>query len=97
TGTWPAPADAVLFTNIFHDWDDEQCAALAARAFTSLAPGGQVVLQEALLDDEAPGSLWTAHFSMTMAMLMRGRQFRRAELVSLLQRAGFSDTRVEPL
>lgn len=94
---WPDRFDAVLFTNIFHDWNDERCLALARRAYASLAPGGVVLVQEALLDEDRPGPLWTAHFSLMMALDMEARQFRPSELQGLLIEAGFVDVRVAPL
>jgi O-methyltransferase domain len=94
---WPGGFDVVLFTNIFHDWDDERCRMLAKKAFSTLRRGGKVILQEALLHDERPGPLWTAHFSITMALGMQGRQFRGNELVSLLREVGFSNITIHPL
>lgn len=94
---WPDRFDAVLFTNIFHDWNDERCLELARRAYASLVPGGVVLVQEALLDEDRPGPLWTAHFSLMMALDMEARQFRPSELRGLLAEAGFVDIRVAPL
>ena len=94
---WPGDFDTVLFTNIFHDWDDERCRTLASKAYSALRPGGKIFLQEALLHEEKPGPLWTAHFSMNMALLMQGKQFRASELSELLQGAGFEDVQVRPL
>ncbi|WP_437322188.1 methyltransferase [Sorangium sp. So ce394] len=94
---WPDGFDAVLFTNIFHDWNDERCLELARRAYASLKPGGLVLVQEALLDEDRPGPLWTAHFSLMMALDMEARQFRPSELRDLLAQAGFVDLRVTPL
>ena len=94
---WPGDCDVVLFTNIFHDWDDERCRVLARKAYGALRRGGKVILQEALLHDERPGPLWTAQFSITMALGMQGRQFRGRELVALLGEAGFSKITIHPL
>lgn len=94
---WPIEFDVVIFTNIFHDWDDEKCRILAKNAYGSLRPGGNVILQEALLRDEGTGPLWTAHFSLTMAMIMQGKQFRGKELVAMLSEAGFKNIHIRPL
>ncbi|HEX3757325.1 MAG TPA: methyltransferase [Kofleriaceae bacterium] len=94
---WPRPFDAILFTNIFHDWNDASCLELARRALASLAPGGVVMIQESLLEEDRPGPLWTAHFSLMMALDMEGRQFRPSQLRELLIAAGFVDVRVVPL
>lgn len=96
---WPASGelDAVLFTNIFHDWDLAGCQLLAEKAFAALKPGGRVLIQEALLNDDQPGPVWTAAFSLSLAMNTYGRQYRRRELQPLLERAGFSAVQVHPL
>lgn len=92
---WPKGFDAIVFTNIFHDWDDAKCSLLARQAIESLSPGGVLILQEALLHDGGP--LWTANLSLEMAIFTRGRQFRASELTALLEQTGFADVRVRPL
>ena len=86
---WPRNMDTILFTNIFHDWSDEHCKILSQKAFDSLQPGGIVLIQEALFNDDKPGPLWTAHWSMAMALTMEGKQFHFTELKSILEDAGF--------
>lgn len=94
---WPKGFDAIVFTNIFHDWDDAKCSLLARQAIESLSPGGVLILQEALLHDGDGGPLWTANLSLEMAIFTRGRQFRASELTALLEQTGFADVRVRPL
>jgi hypothetical protein len=89
--------DAVLFTNIFHDWELLRCQVLAEKAFASLKPGGRIFLQEALLDDDQPGPLWTASFSLSLALNTFGRQYRLSELRPVLEKAGFLGIEVRPL
>lgn len=95
--TWPSHHDAAIFTNIFHDWDDELCTILARKAREALAPGGRIVVVEALLNHDAPGPLRTATASYNMARGFDGRQRRAKELTQLLSRAGFSRIQVRPL
>jgi len=94
---WPDDFDAVLFTNIFHDWDDNHCQILAKKAFDALRPGGLVMIQEALLHDDKPSPLWTAHWSMAMALFTYGRQFHGSDLKILLEASGFKDIQIHPL
>lgn len=96
-GDWPGEQDAVLFTNIFHDWDEERVCLLAQKAYAALKPGGRVLIQEALLNEDRPGPLWTAHWSMAMAVMMQGRQFRLGELRHVLEPAGFREIQAQPL
>ncbi len=97
TGEWPASVDVVIFSNIFHDWSDEKCVQLAQKAHAVLSPGGKIVLIEALLRDDQPGPLWTAHWSMAMALFMEGRQFHGNEITAILQQGGFSKVHIQPL
>lgn len=97
TDEWPAGFDAVLFANVFHDWDDERCTLLARMAHRSLRKGGLLVLIEALLNSDAPGPLWTACHSVEMVMDMYGRQFRQTDLAPMLEAAGYIDMQVHPL
>lgn len=92
---WPAGHDALLFGNVFHDWEDARCRALARRAFRALPPGGSVVLHEMLLE-EGGGPLSVALFSLTMFAATRGRQRTGRQLGALLAGAGFRAVEVVP-
>ena len=43
---WPAPADAVLFKSVLHDWPPEEAEAMLARARAAAAPGAPVIVTE---------------------------------------------------
>ena len=94
---WPKDLDIILFTNIFHDWSDEQCHILAEKTFDSLKEGGKVFIQEALLNEHKAGPLWTAHWSLTMSIITNGRQFRFSELAQILEAGGFKGINYFPL
>lgn len=87
---WPGGYDAVLFSNIFHDWDFDTCADLAAKSYSVLEPGGRIYLHEMLLDDDGAGPLAAATFSLVMLLGTRGEQFTFEQLKALLESAGFS-------
>jgi hypothetical protein len=91
---WPLGHDAVLLSNVLHDWDDSNCALLVRRAFECLPSGGRIYLHEMLLDDSGSGPLATAAFAVAMLVYNDGRQFRFAELESWLSGAGFRDIEV---
>jgi ubiquinone/menaquinone biosynthesis C-methylase UbiE len=88
--TWPTGFDAVMFSNIFHDWTRPRCVALAHAAYSSLPAGGRVFVNEMLLNENKTGPLGPALFSMMMLLRMEGKQFTQRELTSLLEEAGFS-------
>ena len=63
---WPAGHDAHFFSNVFHDWDVEQCRVLAERSFAALPPGGRILLHESLLNETLDGPALVALYSMNM-------------------------------
>jgi len=93
---WPRGHDAMLFSNIFHDWGTETNANLAAKAFAALPHGGRIFLHEMLLDDTGNGPLTTAAFSTLMLANTRGRQFTFSQLKSMLESVGFTNVDVVP-
>lgn len=96
TGPWPGGHDAILFGNIFHDWDEASCRRLAARAFDAVDSGGRVFLHEMPLDVEKDGPLTAACLSVAMILFERGRQYTIDELHGFLGGAGFVDCDAAP-
>jgi acetylserotonin N-methyltransferase len=87
---WPRGYDAMLFSNVFHDWNFETCRWLTERCFEALEPGGRILLHEMLLDDDGAGPPTTVSFSMLM-LGTQGQQFTFSELREMLEAAGFVD------
>ncbi|HUJ04266.1 MAG TPA: methyltransferase [Rhizomicrobium sp.] len=92
---WPTGYDAIFMSNIWHDWDLETNAQLAASSFRALPSGGKIVLHEMLINDEGSGPLVPASFSMMMLLGTKGRQYSFAELKQVLEGAGFTDVRAK--
>jgi 2-polyprenyl-3-methyl-5-hydroxy-6-metoxy-1,4-benzoquinol methylase len=92
--SWPADHDRVLLSDVLHDWDDERCAWLAARAHQALAPGGRVLVHEMILSDARDGPLPAAAYSVVMLFVAQGRQRSAREIAEILAGAGFADLRV---
>lgn len=88
---WPDGYDAILFSNIFHDWRVGTCTALARRAFDALGSGGTINLHEMLLDDDGSGPRYAASMSVYMVLGTQGQQFTLTQLASILGEAGFAD------
>ena len=95
--SWPSGAKVVFFSEIWHDWNDDQCLQLARLA---RAAGQMIVLNEILkapadpegednlLDHE--GRILPHVFSLHMMFCTRGRQRSLGEFSQLLKAAGFS-------
>jgi acetylserotonin N-methyltransferase len=92
---WPPGHDAVLLSNVFHDWPEEANAILARAAFAALPSGGRIFVHE-MLSEEGVGPSAIEAFSVVMLLLTRGRQYRFRELDDILRGAGFEAVEVRP-
>jgi acetylserotonin N-methyltransferase len=90
---WPTGYDAILFSNVLHDWDDARRNDLVESSFSALPSGGRIYVHEMLLNDTHDGPLEAALFSIVM-LTTRGKQFSAAELEAMLARVGFGDVQV---
>ena len=88
---WPTGYDALFFSNIFHDWNDEVCVDLAKKAFDVLPSGGRIFLHEQLMNDNLDGPVVTASFSILMLLGTQGKQYSLPEFDAILGKAGFVD------
>jgi hypothetical protein len=93
---WPSGHDAILFGNIFHDWDVDACKTLAQRAYDALEPGGHILLHEMPLNETKDGPLTVACFSIAMLLYEKGKQYTLSEFESILTEAGFTEFQSVP-
>lgn len=90
-GPWPI-GDALLFSNVLHDWPIEKCKELLASAAKSLKSDSgkkRIFIIEALLDESRTSPLMVTVFNMHMKMAFGGQQFTFSELSELLMGEGF--------
>lgn len=94
----PLPAaDAVLLSNILHDWDEPQCAQLVQRCAHILPVGGRLVIHDVFLNDDLGGPLPIALYSASLFTLTEGRAYSAAEYSAWLRAAGLGTSgTVEP-
>jgi len=88
--------DAVLLSNILHDWDVPECNTLVARCVESLAPGGQLLIHDVFLNDELDGPLPIALYSAALFTLTEGRAYSAAEFREMLTAAGLEAGEIVP-
>jgi len=93
---FPAGADAILLSNILHDWDVPECRALVARCATSFNKGGQVLIHDVFLNDALDGPLPIALYSAALFTLTEGRAYSAAEYREWLIAAGLHPQPVIP-
>lgn len=84
----PADCDAVLLSNILHDWDVPECKKIIDNLATSLPVGGRLMIHDALLNDAMDGPRGTAMYSANLFCLTEGRCYSGAEYRAWLKGSG---------
>lgn len=83
--------DLVLISSIVHIYNAVENVAMFKKARAALRPGGRVVVQEFILDDDKTGPLFAALFAVNMLVATStGNSYSEEELRGLLSDAGFS-------
>ncbi|MEQ8789975.1 MAG: methyltransferase [Pirellulaceae bacterium] len=94
----PLPGDcqAVLLSNVLHDWDVPQCQALLDRCADVLPAGGRVLIHDVFLSDALDGPLPIALYSAALFTLTEGRAYSAAEFAAMLHAAGLTAGAITP-
>jgi hypothetical protein len=93
----PPPAcDAVLLSNILHDWDVPQCRAILGRCAAALPRGGRLLIHDVFLNDALDGPLALALYSAALFSLTEGRLYSAAEYRGWLSAFGMVSATVVP-
>ncbi|MFM8703726.1 MAG: methyltransferase, partial [Planctomycetia bacterium] len=72
SAAWPAGHDVHLFSNVLHDWDEDDCRRLLAMSASALPAGGRMLIHDMLLDDDKAGPLWAAEYSVLLCTVTQG-------------------------
>ena len=95
---WPAGQDAVLMSYLLSGVPDHAHDDLFARAFAHLAPGGQLMIHDFVVDADRKGPRNTALWQLQhTAFTPEARSIADDWLAKRLTAAGFTDVSVEPL
>ena len=91
-------ADVVLMGHILHDWDLPTKQMLIKKAYDAIAPGGALIVYEAIIDDDRSKNAFGLMMSLNMLIETEGGfDYTGADCSGWMKEAGFSSTRVEPL
>lgn len=88
---FPTGHDAILFSQILHDWPLAKGVVLLAKAWHALPSSGTILVHEKLVDDDGHGPLANALVNLDMAVWTEGQQLTEAGLREMLGAAGFRD------
>jgi len=86
----PDGSDALLLSNVLHDWDVPQCRELVGRCAAALAPGGRLLVHDVFLNDALDGPLPVALYSASLFRLTEGRAYSSGEYAGWLAEAGLT-------
>jgi predicted O-methyltransferase YrrM len=92
----PAGNNAVLLSNVLHDWDVPQNRDLVRRCADALAPGGRLLIHDVFLNDAQDGPLPVALYSAALFSVCEGRAYSAAEYREWLTEAGLTPGEVVP-
>ena len=80
---------AILLSQICHDWSREDNMELLRKCFAALPSKGCVLIHEALLNDDGSGPLDIAMYSLDMFLMSKGRQYKSKEFKQMLEETGY--------
>ena len=92
----PQIADAHLFSNVLHDWDEPVVRGLLRKSFDALPPGGLLMIHDAYLNAAKNGPLHVAEYSVLLMHSSEGRCYSVAEMEMYLTDAGFTGVNYAP-
>lgn len=92
----PGKPDAILLSNVLHDWDVPECRALVRRCADALPPGGRLLVHDVFLHDAHDGPLPVALYSAALFSLTEGRAYSAAEYRTWLTEAGLIPGEITP-
>jgi hypothetical protein len=93
----PLPAaDAILLSNVLHDWDVREVSALILRCADALPASGLLLIHDVFLNDALDGPLPIALYSAALFTLTEGRAYSAAEYRQWLMAAGLHPHEVVP-
>jgi SAM-dependent methyltransferase len=90
----PGGFDVVWLSQILHAYGPDQCEIILQKAVASLEPGGVLLVQEFILNDDRSGPLFPALFSLNMLVgTSAGQAYAEGELCAMLAAAGLRNVR----
>jgi SAM-dependent methyltransferase len=92
----PEGSDAILLSNVLHDWDVPDCKTLVSRCASALRPGGRLLIHDVFLNDALDGPLPIALYSASLFRLTEGRAYSAKEYRGWLEDAGLVPGEVVP-
>lgn len=95
----PLPkVDVITMGHILHDWNLEEKKRLVSKAYEAIAPGGALVVYDAIIDDDRSQNAFGLMMSLNMLVETPGGfDYTGADCIGWMKEAGFREARVERL
>jgi len=94
-GNWPE-ADVHLWSNVLHDWDVAEMAALLRQSAEQLPRQGLVIIHDAFIDERKTGPLAVAEYSALLMNVTQGKCYSTKEYQVVLEQLGFGQFLYQP-
>jgi len=88
---FPQGCDMHLFSNVLHDWDDVQVEQLLSKSFSSLQPGGMIIIHDAHINAAKTGPLPVAAYSALLMTITDGKCYSEQEIADYSTKVGFRE------
>jgi hypothetical protein len=85
----PSGADAYLFKNVLHDWDDEHCVRLLKNCRQVINPQGRILIVEGVILTETEGTSFNKFQDLHMLVCFEAGERTEADFARLYEAAGF--------
>jgi hypothetical protein len=90
--------DVAWLSHVLHGEGEEGCANMLQKTAAALEPGGLLLVQEFILENDRTSPVFPALFSLNMLLgTSSGKAYSESELMMLLQNAGLEDVKRLPL
>jgi SAM-dependent methyltransferase len=91
----PAGADVYLFCGVLHDWDDDRALKILGNCRRAMSKNGKLLLLEMVVPSTDAAD-FSKLLDLNMLVMTGGRERTIAEFSALLERAGYTMTRIIP-
>lgn len=83
---FPENHDVHLYSNVLHDWNEEDVDHLLALSAGRLPENGLLIIHDMFLDETKTGPLHTAEYSVLLMHVTQGRCYSTKEIVTMAER-----------
>jgi SAM-dependent methyltransferase len=92
----PAGYDIHLLSHVLHDWDFNEVRVILKNSYSSLNPGGKIIIHDAHINRTKTGPISVAEYSVLLMFLSEGKCYSIKEMKDVLKETGFKNIEYHP-